>query len=195
MFCSCPCRRRTPFPPPPSTTCHFLPLRHRVPTRPSSALVRTPFLAGLSGFQCSGAKTKLLSPLSKREFSSSALISKAVANAMVLVKNHMAKFDAEILRTDLTIDKEEQEALVDSAYDTAHFFVAQYDFFALAKSDDNASPMLCNIFSASCNKLVRVITPGTTGRRLQPKIPDTMGLPQLHKTGAHTPRIRRRLYL
>jgi pantothenate kinase type III len=35
--------------------------------------------------------------LSKREFSSSVMISSVVANAMALVKNHMPKFDTEIL--------------------------------------------------------------------------------------------------
>jgi pantothenate kinase type III len=35
--------------------------------------------------------------LSKREFSSSVVISSVVANAMPLVKNHMPKFDTEIL--------------------------------------------------------------------------------------------------
>jgi pantothenate kinase type III len=35
--------------------------------------------------------------LSKREFSSSVVISSVVANAMALVKNHMPKFDIEIL--------------------------------------------------------------------------------------------------
>jgi hypothetical protein len=52
--------------------------------------------------------------LSKQEFSSS-----AVANAMVLVKNHIPKFDAEILRKDIMVDDVERAVLVDSAYDTA----------------------------------------------------------------------------
>jgi hypothetical protein len=66
----------------------------------------------------------------------------AVANAMTLVKNHMPKFDAEILRKDFTIDDMEQEALVDSAYDTTQYFVSMYDFSTLAKSDGNASPVV-----------------------------------------------------
>jgi hypothetical protein len=56
------------------------------------------------------------------------------------VKNHMPEFDAEILQRDFTINDVEQEALVDSAYGTAHYFISQYDFFALAGSDDNACP-------------------------------------------------------
>jgi hypothetical protein len=77
--------------------------------------------------------------LSKRDFSSSIVISLAVAHAMALVKNHIPDFDAEILRRDFSINEAEWEALVDSAYDTAHYIVSQYDFFALAESDDNAS--------------------------------------------------------
>jgi hypothetical protein len=72
--------------------------------------------------------------LSKWEFSSS-----AVTHAMVLVKNHMPKFDAEILWKDFTIHDVGREALVDSAYDTTQYFVSLYDFSALAESDDNAS--------------------------------------------------------
>jgi hypothetical protein len=68
------------------------------------------------------------------------LISSAVANAMALVKNHMLEFDTKSLRRDFTIDKVGWEALVDSTYDTTHYFVSQYDFSVLPKSDDNASP-------------------------------------------------------
>jgi hypothetical protein len=64
------------------------------------------------------------------------VISSTVANAMVLAKNHMPEFDTEILRKDFT----EWEVLVDSVYDTAQHFVSLYDFFALAKFNENASP-------------------------------------------------------
>jgi hypothetical protein len=47
-----------------------------------------------------------------------------VVNAMELVKNHVPDFDAEILRRDFTIYDGECEALVDSAYDAAHYFVS-----------------------------------------------------------------------
>jgi hypothetical protein len=77
--------------------------------------------------------------LFKRDFSSSAVISLAVANAMALVKNHVPDFDAEILRREFTIDEGEHEPLVDSAYDVAHYFVSRYDFSILPESDDNAS--------------------------------------------------------
>jgi hypothetical protein len=78
--------------------------------------------------------------LSKREVSSSAVISSAVANAMALVKNHLLDLDTEILRKDFTVDDEEQESLVNSAYVAAHNFVSLYDFSGLAESDDNNSP-------------------------------------------------------
>jgi hypothetical protein len=81
-----------------------------------------------------------LKVLSKREFSSSVVISSAVTNAMALVKNHMPEFDTGILQKDFTIDDMGREALVYSAYDTAHHFVSLYDFSVLPESDDNASP-------------------------------------------------------
>jgi hypothetical protein len=78
--------------------------------------------------------------LSKRECSTSAVISSAMANAMALVKNHMPKFDMEILQKNFTVDDTERAVLVDSAYDTAQHFVSLYDFSTLAESDDNNSP-------------------------------------------------------
>jgi hypothetical protein len=78
--------------------------------------------------------------LSKKEFSSSAVISLAVANAIALVKNHMPEFDTEVLCKDFTIDDTERASLVDSACDTAQYCVSLYDFSALAEFDDNKSP-------------------------------------------------------
>jgi uncharacterized membrane-anchored protein YhcB (DUF1043 family) len=46
--------------------------------------------------------------LSKREFSSSTVISSAVANAATLFKNHLPNLDMEILRKDFTIDDAER---------------------------------------------------------------------------------------
>jgi hypothetical protein len=77
--------------------------------------------------------------LSKWGFSSSTVISSAVAHAMALVKNHMPDFDAEIHWRDFSIDDVEWDALVDSVYDTVHYFVSQYDFSVLVESDDNGS--------------------------------------------------------
>jgi hypothetical protein len=52
------------------------------------------------------------------------VISLVVAHAMALVKNHMPKFDAEILQRDFSIDEAEREALVDGVYDTFQYFVS-----------------------------------------------------------------------
>jgi hypothetical protein len=67
------------------------------------------------------------------------VISSAVANAVALVKNHLPNLDMEILCKDFTIDDAERKTLVNSAYDATHDFVSLYDFFSLAKSDDNNS--------------------------------------------------------
>jgi hypothetical protein len=78
--------------------------------------------------------------LSKWELSSLIVISSAVANAMVLVKNHPPDLDMEILHKNFTVDDAERETLVNSAYDATHDFVSLYDFSSLAESDDNNSP-------------------------------------------------------
>jgi hypothetical protein len=78
--------------------------------------------------------------LSKWELSSLAVISSTMANAMVLMKNHLPDFDMEILRKDFTVDDAEWETLVNSTYDVAHYFMSLYDFSSLAESDDNNSP-------------------------------------------------------
>jgi hypothetical protein len=59
---------------------------------------------------------------------------------MALVKSHMPDFDVEILRRDFPISGEERDALVDSVYDVAQYFVSQYDFSILTESDGNANP-------------------------------------------------------
>jgi predicted nuclease of restriction endonuclease-like RecB superfamily len=75
--------------------------------------------------------------LTKTDFSYSTMISSAVTHAMAPAKNHILEFDAEILRRDFTINEAERKVLVDSIYDTTQYFVSQYDFSALAESDDN----------------------------------------------------------
>jgi hypothetical protein len=67
------------------------------------------------------------------------MISLAVANAMMLVKNHLPEFDIEILQKDFIVDDAGREALVESAYETTQHFVSLYDFSILLESDDNAS--------------------------------------------------------
>jgi hypothetical protein len=70
------------------------------------------------------------------------VISSAVANAATLFKNHLPDLDMEIRRKDFTIYDAKQEALANSAYDTAHEFVSLYDFSSLTESDDNNSPRI-----------------------------------------------------
>jgi hypothetical protein len=78
--------------------------------------------------------------LSKREVSSSMVISLVVANAMTLMKNHLSDLDMEILHKDFTVDDPERETLVNNAYDAAQDFISLYNFSSLAESDDNTSP-------------------------------------------------------
>jgi hypothetical protein len=78
--------------------------------------------------------------LSKRELPSLTVISSAVTNAMVLVKNHLFDLDMEILCKDFTVNDAEWETLVNSTYDVAHDFVSLYDFSSLAESNDNNCP-------------------------------------------------------
>jgi hypothetical protein len=92
--------------------------------------------------------------LSKREFSSLAVISSAVANVMAPVKNHIPEFDAKLLRKDFTVDDAEQAPLVDSDYDTAQHFVSLYDFSALAEPMITIVLLLCNLSSVGYNKLL-----------------------------------------
>jgi hypothetical protein len=89
--------------------------------------------------------------LSKRELSSSMVISSAVANVAVLFKNHLSDLDMEILCKDFTIDDAEREALANSAYDVAHEFVSLYDFSSLTESVTTTIPELCN-FYLCCNE-------------------------------------------
>jgi hypothetical protein len=77
---------------------------------------------------------------SKREDTSTQMISTAVANVMTLLKSYLPDLDVEILRKDFAVDDAEREVLTSSAYDAAHDFVSSYDFSSLAESKDNASP-------------------------------------------------------
>jgi hypothetical protein len=88
--------------------------------------------------------------LSKQELPSSAVISLVVANVVALFKNHLPDLDVDILRKDFTIDNAEQEALANSAYDTAHEFVSLYDFPASLSSMTTTILRLCN-FYLCCN--------------------------------------------
>jgi hypothetical protein len=69
--------------------------------------------------------------LSKRELSSSIVVSSTVANAVALMKNQLPDLDMEILCKEFTVDDAEQETLVNNVYDAAQDFVSLYDFSLL----------------------------------------------------------------
>jgi hypothetical protein len=73
-------------------------------------------------------------------------ISSAVANVVMLFKNHLPDLNMEILCKDFTIDDTERKALAHSAYDAAHEFVPLYDFPALLSPMTTTVPWLCNTF-------------------------------------------------
>jgi hypothetical protein len=54
--------------------------------------------------------------LSKREISSSAVISSAMPNTVALMKNHLPDLDMKILHKEFTVNDVEQETLVNNAY-------------------------------------------------------------------------------
>jgi hypothetical protein len=89
--------------------------------------------------------------LSKRELSSSTVISSVVANVVALFKNHLPDLDVDILRKDFTIDDTEWKALSNIAYDITHDFVSLYDFPASPSSMITTVSGFCN-FYLCCNK-------------------------------------------
>jgi hypothetical protein len=63
--------------------------------------------------------------LSKRDLSSSTVISLVVAHAVALLKSQTPDLDAEKLQRDFSFDNdEERDTIVDSIYDTAQYFVS-----------------------------------------------------------------------
>jgi hypothetical protein len=78
--------------------------------------------------------------LSECDYSSSTVISLAVAHVVALLKSHVTDLDTELLRRDFPFDDDEEwDALIDSVYDTAQHFVSQYDFSTVNDQDDNGS--------------------------------------------------------
>jgi hypothetical protein len=78
--------------------------------------------------------------LSEHDYSSSAVISSVVANAMALLKSHTPDLDTEQLQRDFPFDNdEERDALIDNVCDTAQHFMSQYDFSRINDPDDNGS--------------------------------------------------------
>jgi hypothetical protein len=74
--------------------------------------------------------------LSESNYSSS-----TVAHAVALLKSHVPNPDPELLRKDYPLeDDDERDTLIDSVYDTAQYFVSQYDFSGFNDQGDEGSP-------------------------------------------------------
>jgi hypothetical protein len=81
--------------------------------------------------------------LSERDYSSSAVITSAVAHAVVLLKSYAPDLDPVLLRKDYPFgDDQEQErdTLINNVYDTTQYFMSQYDFSVVNDQDDEGSP-------------------------------------------------------
>jgi hypothetical protein len=79
--------------------------------------------------------------LSERYYSSSMVISSAVAHVVALLKSYVPDLDAELHRRDYPLeDDNERDAIIDSVYETAQNFVSQYDFSVVNDQDDEGSP-------------------------------------------------------
>jgi hypothetical protein len=81
--------------------------------------------------------------LSERDYSSSAVITSAVAHAVVLLKSYAPDLDPVLLHKDYPFgDDEEQErdTLINNVYDTTQYFMSQYDFSVVNDQDDEGSP-------------------------------------------------------
>jgi hypothetical protein len=73
---------------------------------------------------------------------------------MALVKNHMPKFDTEILQKDFTVDDVRWKALDESTYDTAQHFVSLYDSLYFLSQTLMLVLEPYNPLPTGCNKLV-----------------------------------------
>jgi hypothetical protein len=63
--------------------------------------------------------------ISERDYSSLVVVSSAVAHAVAPLKSYMPDLDIELLRWDYPFDDDdEQDALIDSVYDTDQHFVS-----------------------------------------------------------------------
>jgi hypothetical protein len=80
--------------------------------------------------------------LSKRDYSSSAVISSVVAHAVVLLKSYLPDLYLELLRKDYPFEEDEEkerDGLIDSVYETAQYFVSQYDFSVVNDQGDEGT--------------------------------------------------------
>jgi hypothetical protein len=68
--------------------------------------------------------------------SSSIVISSVVAHEVALVKSYILDLDLELLRKDYSFeDDEERDTLIDNVFETAQYFVSQYDFSVVNDQD------------------------------------------------------------
>jgi hypothetical protein len=78
--------------------------------------------------------------LSERDYSSSMVISSTVAHTVALPKSYVPNLDTELLHKDYPFeDDEERDTLIDSVYETAQYFVSQYDFSVVNDHSDEGS--------------------------------------------------------
>jgi chromosome segregation ATPase len=78
--------------------------------------------------------------LSERDYSSSTVISLAVAHVVALLKSYVPNLYPELLRKDYPFeDDDEWDTLIDSVYDTIQYFVSQYDFSVVNDQGDGGS--------------------------------------------------------
>jgi hypothetical protein len=68
--------------------------------------------------------------------SSSIVISSVVAHEVALVKSYIPDLDLELLHKDYPFeDDEERDTLIDNVFETAQYFVSQYDFSVVNDQD------------------------------------------------------------
>jgi hypothetical protein len=78
--------------------------------------------------------------LSEHDYSSSIVISSVVVHIVVLLKSYIPDLDPELLHKDYPLeDDEERDTLIDSVYETAQYFVSQYDFSVVKDQGDEGS--------------------------------------------------------
>jgi hypothetical protein len=74
--------------------------------------------------------------LSGWDYSSSIVISSVVAHEVASVKSYIPDLDLELLRKDYPFeDDEERDMLIDNVFETAQYFVSQYDFSVVNDQD------------------------------------------------------------
>jgi hypothetical protein len=68
------------------------------------------------------------------------VISSAVVHVVALLKSYTLDLDPELLPKHYTFEEdEERDTLIDSVFETAQYFVLQYNFFVVNDQDDQGS--------------------------------------------------------